>query len=84
MGRTSATTIPINGYALRTIRVLTGLGVSDLAAQVEVERSYIAKIELGHSRRVSPAVFRAICDALEIQDRRALMAHPHDANQAVA
>lgn len=73
----TATTVEINGFALREIRVRTGVSVMDLAKQVDVQRPYIAKIELGHSRRVSPKVFNALVSALAITDRRVLMANPH-------
>lgn len=71
------TTVEINGYALRKIRVLSGIGVADLARQVGTTRSYIAKLELGHNRRVSPAVYNALLEALDIQDRRTLLAAPN-------
>jgi len=71
------TTIEVNGYALRELRIRSGLGVADLAREVKVQRPYIAKIELGHSRRVSPRVFAALLTALSINDRRALLANPH-------
>lgn len=74
---TTATTIEVNGFALRELRVRSGLGVLDLAKQVGVQRPYIAKIELGHSRRVSPRVYNALLSALSITDRRVLLANPH-------
>lgn len=74
---TSPTTIEVNGYALREIRVRSGLEIAPLAEQVEVTRSYLAKIELGHSVRVSPKVYAALLSALGIQDRRVLLANPH-------
>lgn len=77
------TTVEINGFALRELRVRTGLGVMDLAKQVGVQRPYIAKIELGHSRRVSPKVFNALLSALAINDRRVLLANPHGNGAAV-
>jgi transcriptional regulator with XRE-family HTH domain len=73
------TTIEIHGPAVREIRVRSGMGVSDLADAVGVKRPYIAKIELGHSRRVSPKVFNAIIAALSISDRRAIMTNPYGA-----
>jgi transcriptional regulator with XRE-family HTH domain len=76
---TTATTIEINGFALRELRMRSGLGVLELAQSVGVQRPYIAKIELGHSTRVSPKVFNAILQALVIVDRRALLANPHSA-----
>lgn len=73
----SPTTIEIHGPAVREIRMRSGLGVAELASAVSVQRSYIAKLELGHSRRVSPKVFNALIAALGIQDRRAIVANPY-------
>lgn len=73
------TTVEVNGFAIREIRIRSGLGVAELATSVGVQRPYIAKIELGHSRRVSPKVFTAILAALSITDRRVLLANPHGA-----
>jgi transcriptional regulator with XRE-family HTH domain len=73
----TSTTVEINGFALRELRIRSGLGVADLATQVGVQRPYVAKIELGHSKRVSPKVFNALLAALTIQDRRVLLANPH-------
>ena len=77
MAMKTPTTIELNGYALRELRVRSGIGVRELSEQVGVERNYIAKIELGHSRRVSPKVFNAILAALSITDRRSLLTNPH-------
>ncbi len=71
------TTVEVNGFAVRAIRVLTGPSVDDVAAQVGVTRSYLTKIELGTSTRVSPRVFAALVGALDIKDRRAILATPH-------
>lgn len=84
---TTPTTVEVNGYALRELRIRSGVGVMDLANQVGVKRPYIAKIELGHSRRVSPKVFNSLLEALSITDRRVLLANPHgviDEAEAVA
>ena len=78
------TTVEVNGYALREIRNRSGIGVAELAQAVGVQRPYVAKIELGHSRRVSPKVFNALLAALAITDRRVLLADPHGSNEAVA
>lgn len=86
--QTSPTTIEVNGYALREIRKRSGLDVQPLADQVTallledgnktgVTRSYLAKIELGHSRRVSPKVYNALLAVLAVEDRRSLLANPH-------
>lgn len=76
----TATTIEVHGPALREIRVLSGLEVAELAEAVGVKRPYITKIELGHSRRVSPRVYNALIAALGIKDRRALMVNPYGAS----
>jgi predicted transcriptional regulator len=78
----NATTVEINGFALRDIRVRTGVGVAELAERVGVKRPYIAKIELGHSQRVSPKVYNALLSALAINDRRVLMSNPHGQSAA--
>lgn len=72
-----SSTVEINGFTVRAMRVLLGMPVQQLADEVGVQRPYIAKIELGHSRRVSPKVFNALVTALSIQDRRALMVNPY-------
>jgi transcriptional regulator with XRE-family HTH domain len=69
--------VEINGYVIRHLRIADGRSVEDLAEQVGVKRPYVTKIELGHSRRVSPKVFNALLAAFSIDDRRVLMANPH-------
>ena len=80
----TATTVEVHGPAIREIRVRSGLGVMDLATAAGVQRAYIAKLELGHSRRVSPQVFNALLAALSINDRRAIMANPYGAAERAA
>lgn len=71
------TTVEVNGFAVRELRIRSGLSVMDLADRAGVTRAYIAKIELGHSQRVSPKMFAALLSALSIHDRRVLLANPH-------
>lgn len=74
MAKSAPTTaIPINGPALREIRIRTGVSVAGLAAEVGIGRPYLTKIELGTSKRVSEQVFDSIVNALRITDKRALM-----------
>lgn len=75
MSRSSAN-IAINSAALRRIRQLTGLGVTDLARAAGLTPSYLSNLEAGRRRAVSPQVFASLCEALQITDRRALMASP--------
>ena len=71
------TTIEINGYALRELRIRSGLEIAALAQQVGIHRASMANLELGHRQRVSPKVFNAMLSALAITDRRVLLANPH-------
>lgn len=77
MTKTTPTTVEVNGFVVRELRVRSGLAVQELADVVGVKRPYIAKIELGYSRRVSPKVFNALLAALSVNDRRVLLANPH-------
>lgn len=74
------TTVDVHGPALREIRIRSGMSVADLATAIGVQRPYVTKLELGHSRRVSPRVFNAIVSALAISDRRAIMSRPYGAS----
>lgn len=69
-------TVDIHGYALRVIREARGRKVADLAEALGVDRSYIAKIETGHSRRVSTVFYNRLLAELLIEDYRALLATP--------
>lgn len=78
------TTIEVHGPAIREIRIRSAIGVAELADAVGVKRPYIAKLELGLSRRVSPRVFNALIAALDIKDRRAIVVNPYGASTEVA
>lgn len=69
--------VEINGFIIRELRKREGLSVEEIAERAKVTRAYIAKIELGHSERVSPKVFNALLAAFAIDDRRVLLANPH-------
>ncbi len=84
MPPTTSPAIEVNGYAIRVIRVLLGIDMKDLAEALEVDRSYVNRIELGTSTRVSGAVFNSQCRALALQDRRAIMVNPHGATETDA
>lgn len=73
----TSTTVDIHGYALRAIRELAGLSPRKLADEIGTDRSYIARIENGHTVRVSRPVYRKILTALCLTDYRALLANPH-------
>lgn len=66
--------IEVHGYALRVIRQARGRGVADLAAALEVDRSYIRHLENGSKLRVSPELYTALLRELQIEDYRALLA----------
>jgi len=68
--------VAINGSRLRTERQLLGDSLSSFASRVGITFQYLSQIERGDRRRVSPAVFARICDALGYppHQRRALLA----------
>lgn len=66
--------VEVHGYALRVIREARGRKVADLAETLGVDRSYIAHIENGSKRRVSPEFYAALCAELLVEDQRALLA----------
>jgi transcriptional regulator with XRE-family HTH domain len=68
------TTVEIHGYAARVVREARGIKVQALADALGVDRSYITKIELGHSRRVSRVFYANLLKALGVSDHRALLA----------
>jgi len=70
-------TVEIHGFALREIRTRAGHKPAELAAEVECDRSYIARIELGHNRRVSRVFFFRLVRALDVKDPRSLLADPY-------
>lgn len=72
--KTREETVDIHGFALREIREAKGRKVQDLADRLECDRSYITRIELGHSRRVSRVFYAALLRELDIRDHRALLA----------
>lgn len=78
--QTSATssTVAINGYALRWGRKLMNLTPAALAKVIGRDRTYIVKIETGAVTRISTDTFDALVTALALEDRRALLALPHD------
>ena len=64
----------VHGYALRVIREARGRKVAELAQALDVDRSYIARIETGNSRRVSTVFYTRLLAELQIEDYRALLA----------
>lgn len=78
------TSVEVNGFAAREIRVRSGIEIAAMAEQIGIQRSSLANIELGHRPRVSPKVFNALLAALSITDRRVLLANPHGATDLEA
>lgn len=68
--------VAIQGFALRVIREARGRKTAELAAALNVDRSYITKIETGHSLRVSKVFYNCLLAELQIEDYRALLASP--------
>ena len=76
MAKASRSTVEIQGFACRVIREARGRKTAELAESLDVDRSYITKIETGHSRRVSAEFYSALLAELQITDYRALLANP--------
>ncbi len=66
--------VEVHGYALRVIRIARARKVADLATALGVDRSYIAHLENGSKRRVSPEFYSALLSELHVDDYRALLA----------
>lgn len=82
MAKASRSTVEIQGFACRIIREARGRKTAELAESLGVDRSYITKIETGHSRRVSAEFYAALLAELQIADYRALLANPFAAASA--
>lgn len=76
--------VEVHGFALRVIRQARGRAVADLAKALGVDRSYIAHLENGSKRRVSPEFYSALCGELLVDDHRALLAVAPSRDMAVA
>lgn len=74
----ASSTVAINGYALRWGRKLMNLTPAALAKVIDRDRTYVVKIETGAVTRVSTETFDQLVKALAIEDRRALLATPHE------
>jgi transcriptional regulator with XRE-family HTH domain len=53
-------TVEVDGPAIRAIRKLQGLDMSELANQAGITANYLSRIETGTRRRVRPSVYAAI------------------------
>lgn len=76
MANTPPTTIEVNGFAFREIRVRSGMDIAPCAAEIGISRPYLARIEYGERVRVRPSVFVAMLRVLQISDRRAILSNP--------
>jgi transcriptional regulator with XRE-family HTH domain len=72
--RSAPSSVAINGFALRVIRERTGIKVADLAESLDVDRSYITKLEIGTSKRVGVDLYRRLLEVLDLPDHRTLLA----------
>ena len=70
----TAETVEVHGYALRVIREARGRLPRELAEALGCDRSYIARLETGHARRVSATFYSRLLAELQIKDYRALLA----------
>ena len=60
--------IRVDGMAVRRLRLLhRHLGVAALAEELGISRDYLYKIESGQRPSVSPAMFRRLKEALNVE-----------------
>lgn len=63
--------VAVDGTAIRRRRIDRGETLSELAERLGISQPYMSQIELsstdGSGRRVSPAVFRRLCDELGME-----------------
>lgn len=78
ISKTSRRIEPIHGPVFRFAREVRGLSQGQLAKQLEVDRSYVTKIETGHSLNVSVEFYNRALRALDISDYRVLLVNPND------
>jgi transcriptional regulator with XRE-family HTH domain len=72
-------TVEINGFAVREIRMRSGIDAAPCAELAGIDRSYLNRLETGVRIRVSPSVLARLMGALQLSDRRAILANPHTA-----
>lgn len=66
--------VRVDRRKLRRLRQLSGFNQAQLAKRAGVSYSYIGHLERGTRASMSPAVYKRICDALNVQDRTELLA----------
>lgn len=57
--------VPINGEAVKAIRLALGVNASTLATDAALSTSFLSNIEAGRKRRVSPELRRRIAHRLD-------------------
>lgn len=77
-------TFTINGRVVRELRASWGLTQEQLASECAVTRQWVSKVESCDRVEVSGAVLRGLTRALQVQDRRALLASPDGADDEIA
>ena len=65
-------TLVVNGHAVHAIRTLAGITRKTLADELNVDVSYLTRIELGQRRHVGVNIVTALAHALRV-DRRAVL-----------
>lgn len=66
--------VAVNAPELRRRRQLLGDNQAQFARRCNISAGYLSQIENGVRRTISPGVYVRICDALDVQDRKELLA----------
>lgn len=70
--------LPTNGEAIRAIRLLLDVSMSQLARDAEISSQYLGQLERGNRTHASRRVIKQLAHAMRV-DPRALMASPRTA-----
>jgi transcriptional regulator with XRE-family HTH domain len=73
----AVTSVQIHGPALRYVRTLRGLSISQLARAAGVSTGFLSRVELGVKRAVGVDVFHVLVSELDLADSRVLVADPY-------
>lgn len=75
-----ATSVQINGPALRYVREGRNRTIGQLARCAQVSTSFLAAVERGARRGVGVDIYRVLITELELADPRVLLVNPYEAN----
>jgi transcriptional regulator with XRE-family HTH domain len=73
----SAPSVKVNGPAIRFVREVAGITVTELAAAAGVSVGFLARVERGEKPGLSREVFERVVYRLRLGDPRVVLADPY-------